>query len=271
MKKIEKNYIYKYIIKLQSTGKYTFTFDELKKKFNALNCNALKKSLSRLIIDKKILSARKGFYVIIPPEYLNSGTLPPILFVDDLMKSINRNYYVGMLNSALFYGAGHQQPQELFVITDKPAIRDIKKKNISIKFITRKKLLIEGITEQKTDTGYVKISLPELTMIDLIQFQRKAGGLNRIVSIITEMKDKIDKKRLSELLTNNDIPCSVLQRLGYILESFLSVKDVSDSLYLTVKRYINRRTALNPFKKIKGFSSDNRWKVIINTGVEIEE
>ena len=64
--------------------------------------------------------------MIITPEYAQSGMLPATLFIDDLMKSLNRKYYIGLHSAAALYGAAHQQPMEFFVITENPPLRNIK-------------------------------------------------------------------------------------------------------------------------------------------------
>ncbi len=271
MNRAKKHYLLNYIIGLQSKGQYSFSLDDLRKSFPNSPYNTLKKALWRLITSKKLAGVRKGFFVIVPPEYLNSGILPPILFIDDMMKFINRRYYVGMLNSAVLHGASHQQPQDLFVITERPAMRDIKKAGIRIRFLIRKDFFSEGIIEQKTDTGYVKISSPELTAFDLIQFQKQAGGLNRVASIINEMIDSMDAEKLKRIAVNKHIPCSAAQRLGYVLENAVSNKELADKLFNAVTKRIKRRIALNPSKKIKGYPANNRWKIIVNTKLEIEE
>lgn len=81
--------------------------------------NAVKKALQRAKQKKGIALIRKEFYIIVPPEYRQLGILPPVLFIADLMRFLNRNYYTGLLNAAVFYGAAHQQPQEFFCYYNK--------------------------------------------------------------------------------------------------------------------------------------------------------
>ena len=88
----------------------------------------------------RICSVRRNFYVIIPPEYLSQRILPPTLFIDDLMKFAEKPYYVGLLNAAGFYGASHQQPQEFFVVTVKPALRTVSVRGIIINFVITNKI-----------------------------------------------------------------------------------------------------------------------------------
>jgi predicted transcriptional regulator of viral defense system len=72
----------------------------------------------------------RGFYVIIPPDYSKQGIIPPYLYIDDLMKSLDTPCYVGLLSAAALYGAAHQQPTVYTVITQSPAPRSIDKLKI---------------------------------------------------------------------------------------------------------------------------------------------
>ena len=65
----------------------------------------------------KICSVWQGLYAIIPVEYSSVGMIPPVLYIDDLMKYLGRPYYISLLSAAVFYGAAHQRPQEFSVIT----------------------------------------------------------------------------------------------------------------------------------------------------------
>ncbi|MEI9912620.1 MAG: type IV toxin-antitoxin system AbiEi family antitoxin [Bacteroidota bacterium] len=112
------NYLEDYLNKIRSQGRYAFTWIELKDQFD-ISDKALNQTLYRLKIKKKIAQIRKGFYAIITPEYSRQGMLPVNLFIDDLMKSLNKRYYVGLISAAALHGAAHQQPMEFFVITEK--------------------------------------------------------------------------------------------------------------------------------------------------------
>ena len=132
MKKTEQkshNYLEKYIDSIRSVGRYSFTLEELQNEFN-ISYRALKQNLYRLKSKNQIAQVRQGFYVIIPPEYSNQGMLPAYLFIDDLMKSLNKPYYVGLLSAAALHGAAHQQPMEYFVIVQTPAPRSIHNKKL---------------------------------------------------------------------------------------------------------------------------------------------
>ncbi len=66
------NYLDKYLKEVRTQGRYAFTVNELKNRFN-LSYPALRQNLFRLKLKKEIALIRQGFYVIIPPEYSKHG------------------------------------------------------------------------------------------------------------------------------------------------------------------------------------------------------
>lgn len=116
MTKTTYNYISAYLTQVQSEGRYTISLEELRNKFNVSE-KALLQNIYRLKSKKTLAQVRKEFYVIIPPQYLNRGMIPPTLFIDDMMKHLDKEYYVGLFSAAALHGAGHQQPMEFQVVT----------------------------------------------------------------------------------------------------------------------------------------------------------
>ena len=84
---------------------------------------------------------RHGFYVIVSPEYGFKGVVPPTEYIDQLMKYLGREYYVGLLNAAAFQGAAYQQPQIFSVIVNTDNLRGKVKKGVKINFIAKKTFL----------------------------------------------------------------------------------------------------------------------------------
>ena len=122
------------------------------------------------------------------------GTMPVVLYVDDLMKYLKRDYYVGLLSAGQLHGAAHQQIQVSYVMTELPALHDINKDKVSIIFTSIKNWPKSGITEKKTDTGMIKVSSPALTALDLIKYQKKLGGLNKISTVLEEIAEEVKEK-----------------------------------------------------------------------------
>lgn len=261
-----------WIDELLSKGKTSFTTSQLKDYYVRLSDVAIKRSLDRLVEKQKIVSLSKGYYIIVPPQYYSRGILPPPLFIDGLMQYLERPYYVGLLNAAAFYGAAHQQPQEYFVFTDFPVIKPTKKKNLKINYISRKKINENILEKRNTESGYLKISSPELTAIDLIQFEKRIGGLNRATTVLDELVESVRPEMINEELLS-EVSVTAIQRLGFLLEKELSKKEIADHLFEQSKKagLSFFRIPLKLSETTKGFHSDERWKVIVNTEIEIDE
>lgn len=258
-----KYYLEDYIAQVQSEGKLYFTLEDLKRKFDANYETAIKFSLNKIFRKGKIVSAYKGFYIIVPPEYRSRKVIPPELFIDQLFAYLEREYYVGLLSAATMHGASHQQVMEYFVIIDKPAIRTTKVENLKINYVVKKSIPQKGIDKRKTDAGYINISNPELTAIDLIAYQNRVGGINRVSTVLYELSESISPAGLNEFL-NDDVPISVLQRLGYIFDVVLKQKDLAVEIknFLSDKKIF--RIPLKPGYKKVGFEVNEDWKVIQN-------
>jgi len=138
---------------------------------------------------------------------------------------------------------------------------------ISIKVIPEK--LLET---RKTESGYLKISNPVLTATDLIQFEKRVGGLSRVATVLNELAEVIKPEDFNTLLIENT-SVTVLQRLGYVLDKIIENKLLADALF-EILIQTNAKLFRIPLKAsapFKDFYSDERWKVIVNTKIEIDE
>src|SRR5579885_2293997 len=122
-----------FIEALQSSGRYVFTKEEAHRALR-LSDIALKNALWRLVRSGRVASPRRGFYVVVPPEYKAAGSIPPSWFIRELMTYLDRPYYVGLLSAAALHGAAHQAPHELQVVTDRP-LRIVEIGQVRIRFV----------------------------------------------------------------------------------------------------------------------------------------
>lgn len=257
---------------LLARGSYGFATEALQQEIPSYSDIAIKRALSRLSAKGKIVSLHKGYYLLVPPQYASKGILPPPLFLDAFMKYLQRPYYVSLLNAAAFHGASHQQPQEYFVMTDFPVLRPTRKKGLQVNYISIKEFPQSLIEQRKTEAGYLNISNPALTACDLIQFEKRVGGLNRATTVLNELVEVIKPDDFTHALLNH-VHVTTLQRLGYLLDNACSSTELANALFEAMKRENLRlfRIPLKSSGKTKGFSSDNRWKVVVNTEIEIDE
>jgi predicted transcriptional regulator of viral defense system len=257
---------------LLQRGRIAFSVEQLREAYPNYTDVALKLILNRLFKKGKAISIHKGFYLIISPQYASRGVLPPSLYLETLMKYLNRPYYLGLLNAASFYGAAHQQPQEFFVFTNYPQLRPINKKGIKVNYISVKEIPANLLEERKTESGYLKISSPELTAADLVQFEKKIGGLSRSSTVLNELCEEIKLENINEQFLKQ-IPVATLQRLGYILDKILQKQEIASKIYNeSLKSGIKfQKVALRASQKRNEFPFDEKWKIIINTEIEFEE
>jgi predicted transcriptional regulator of viral defense system len=250
--------------RFQESGRYTFSREEALKKLS-LNTESLKKAISRLAAKDRIAVPRRGFYVVVPLEYRIAGAPPASWFIDQLMLHLGRPYYVGLLSAAALFGAAHQQPQEYQVVTDQPQ-RLMHVGRNRIRFLVKRNAAKVAIEEHKTDTGTIRVSTPEATAIDLFRYTAVAGGLDNVATLLSELAERIDERRLIEA-AKADGEMAFLQRLGYILENF-APGGHSSKLAEWVNERNPRNAPLNPGKPIKGQPVNRRWRIIVNDIIE---
>lgn len=264
--------IREWILDLPKRGKITFSLEELEAHFPQITANNKRVSLWRMVEAGKIQSVWKGFYVVIPIEYELKGSVPPIVYIDQLMHYLQRDYYIGLLNAAAFYGASHQQSQELTIVTDKGNYRDKQKNGVKINFVGRKEIPQTYIRQKTTKTGYINISSPELTAMDLLFYQHEIGGLSRAGTVLDELAEELDFSRID---TNffSFFPTTTIQRLGYILDEILGYDKIAETLLEKALQagLSFRKTLLKPENEESQSSYNKRWKLVINEEIEIDE
>jgi predicted transcriptional regulator of viral defense system len=258
------NYLEEYMDSVRAKGRYAFTFDELKDKLKVTD-KAILQNLYRLKAKKKIVTIRKGFYTILPAEYSNYGIIPSNMYIDDLMGSLNKNYYLGLISAAALYGASHQQSMETFVITEKPALRDIITKNLKINFLVKKEWNKEDIKQMKTDAGYINVSSPERTALDLLYYVDKLG-MNRVITILKELIEVIKPSILAKTAKNYS-QMATIQRLGYLLEYELEAYKLSQAIFEIIADKKGKNILLMPGKNKIGVAN-SKWRIINNIKIE---
>lgn len=257
-----------YIEQLLAKGKCTFTLDDAQK--------ALEKSRAAIILSiehlrqrQKVVSPAKGFYVILTPEYRIYGCLPAEYFIPYLMQFWQEPYYACLVTAASYHGAAHQQPQT-FQVMIKQYRKPIICGKVKIDFIANKNIGIcptQSITTQRSN---LIIATPETTAMDLVNYPKQCGGLNRIVTILDELREVIKEKELLDLI-EAEPHHFWKQRLGYILEK-LGAKNLAQIILQHLQKL--KRTDYIPLdvshisKNSAGYTKGKDWKIIENTTME---
>jgi predicted transcriptional regulator of viral defense system len=220
-----------YLTRLLSQGQVVFSSVQAREALG-IGQGALLDAAEKQQRRGNLISPRRGFYVIVPPQFLAFGAPPPSWYIDSLLLHESRPYYVGLLKAAEVHGATHQAVMEFQVITDKQ-LPKIKAGRSAIAFYYRKDLgaVADGLEDYKTDTGRMKISCVELTALDLLRYPHAAGGLNHIATVLLDLAARVDPIRLAAL--SGAFQRSVSQRLGYLLGR-LGHQDSANLLHETV-------------------------------------
>ncbi len=251
-------------------GNYLFTKDDVTHSFPLKNQNYLRTNISRLTKKGVIISPWRNFYVAVPEEYRLKGVVPPLFYIDSMMRFFGMPYYVALLSAASLYGAAHQVPQFFMVMTNDD-IRSIDRNGIRIVFVSRKRIPTTFLAKKRVQTGDVNVSSPALTTLDLIEYERNIGGLGRACEVLVELMEKVDFIDIGEDFYNiSQIP--VYQRLGYLLEEVLGEKKQADLLFEGCKKagLVFRKTPLKKGKATQQ-AAVTRWKMQVNTEIEMDE
>ncbi len=252
---------------LQASGEYTFT---RKQALGILKTSggAFKKAAARLVAKRRLAMPRRGFFVIVPIEYRVAGSPPPDWFVDGLMKYMGQPYYVGLLSAAAIYGAAHQQPQELQVVTSVPS-RPARAGRARLRFFMKKDIAETPVSEVKTDTGMMKISSAEATALDLVRYLQAAGGLDSVAAVLSDLRERLSPEGLVQA-ARAGLSLSCAQRAGFLLD-LTGPEDLTVPLQRWVASKGPRMVPLRPGRRCAKCRVDQRWKIVINAQIEVEQ
>jgi len=220
--------------------------------------------LKRLVDRGQIFSPARGFYVPIPPEFRTWGSVPATHFVDAMMRHLDRRYYVGLLSAAELHGAAHQKPQVFQVMVERPLAARRNGRTL-LSFYARSRLAQVPTQPLITPTGYLVVSTPEATVLDLASRPADGGGLDNVATVLVELAEEgtLDIGALEAATKSSTV--SALRRVGWMLDRFTGL-DVTELRRQTAAA---APTMLDPHGGRRG-SIDADWGLIINSYVEPE-
>lgn len=260
-----------YLEKLRMSGRRHFSFQEIIRDLD-ISTNSAKSGLYRLKKENKIITPIKGLYVIVPPEHQSYGSLPAEELIPIMMKYINAEYYVALLSAATFYGAAHQKVFKFQVITNTRITHPLEFGQIKIEVISKKNLSDLPTQNFTVNTGYLKVASPELVAIDLLEYVQRCGGLNHVVTVLSELIESIEIKKLIELADKINAKYQ-LQRIGYILENIEIMDDdkkneIINGLAQYLEGKMERYVPLASNISGAGSPRCKKWKIIENIKIE---
>lgn len=250
----------------------TFSIEDVRETGMYSSEQILQNELYRLCSNKTIASVYRGFYVIIPVQYVLRGSVPATYYIDQLMAYFSKPYYVCMLSAAELLGAAHQRPQQFSVMTTFPKRRVVSTRNVIIDWFYREELPEDALITKNTETGTIRISNPLLTAADLVQYQQHVGGLSRVATILEELSEQINIKSQFASLASF-VKKVTWQRLGYILEHVVEENELADELYEQIRNLPGSLMYMPLSTSAEDNTSErnSRWKININVQIEKDD
>jgi predicted transcriptional regulator of viral defense system len=254
-----------YMTDLLASGRISFTRDEAIAALSVTPRGFLA-AAERLKRKGAVLNPRHGFYVVVPPQYLARGAPPPPWYIDDLMKHEGHPYYIGLLKAAELHGATHQAVMQFQIVTDK-RIPKIRAGRSILSFFYRRDMqaVSIAISDQKTDTGRMKVSSPELTGLDLLRYAHVAGTIDSIATVLTDLGAKMKAQPLQKLAPAFER--TVIQRLGYLLD-YVKYNEAAEGLHAYLQNekalsWVELDPAKRATKSSKPVERNPRWNVLV--------
>jgi predicted transcriptional regulator of viral defense system len=174
-------------------------------------------------------------------------------------------YYVGLLTAAQWHGASHFAIQETQVMAPRQ-MRPIQVGREKIRFFMKTDAVETPVETRNLDNGPIRVSTPEATAADLVDYIAATGGLNLVTTALAELAKKLKAGTLQTAVANGS-NIATAQRLGYFLEQV-----ADDSLTTPLARWVAkqhpRALPLDAKAPVKGAPFNERWRLWVNASVE---
>ena len=253
------------VVELASRGQYHFTSSEFRSALG-VSAAAANQSLWRLAKRGEIASPGRGFYVVVPPEYRALGCLPADQFIPALMAHRGIPYYAGLLSAAQYHGAAHHRPQVFQVMVERSR-PPISCGAVQVDYISRTRLAAVPLCTFNNPRGTIFVSTVEATVIDLVGYMGRAGGIDRVAGMLSELSDQIDPALLAKAAHSASVRWA--QRAGYLLE-FVGAGDRCAPLRKHVQESARNYTRLVPSATANGAARSRDWRLLVNATIEAE-
>ena len=256
-----------FLFEIQSNGRITFTLDELDGLL-PIKRSSISRALNRLTQKRAIVPVKSGFYAILLPTEKKQGMPAPKRFIHQLMAHLDKPYYVSLLTAAAWHGAAHHAPMTFYVTTEYPAIKNIRKKGVHVHFVFTSKFPAQGIIQTKTDVGFVQVSSPALTMLDIIKYESSVGRLERSAEVIYELADLVTVDALEPLFPF--FSTRTLQRLGYILDKVAGESRLHPAVSSFLKNHSLKYIPLISNYNGPMIERNDKWRIEVNEEIQVE-
>lgn len=249
---------------LLSHGIASATTDEIAK-FIDVPANQVRQRMVPLMKRSEMVSPARGLWVPVSPEYREWGGPEAISYIDELMRHLNTDYYVGWMTASSLLGASHHASQVFQVATSKTVANRVIGRS-DLMFYRRSNAATLPVFRFKTKSGFAKVSTRAATMLSITNDMDLAAGPNNVTNIIIELSET-DELYIPEIAGCAHLfPVSALRRLGWMLENYADEQDLSALLDISQAS----ETKLSKLSMYDAYSGriDKKWSLDINTRIE---
>ncbi len=246
----------------QAHGKLVGALDELARDAG-LSRLAARRQFERLASKVVQLPGRPSLLLTVPPEDRPRGAPPVAAWLHDYMSRRAPHYYVGLLSAAALHGSSSQVPLVMQVIVPQP-LRAFEVGRLRVEFITKRRADRTPLSVLTGLAAPMNVSTPAATLLDLVAFSRRVGGIARVLEIAEGLKPKLSAHDLRDVLLAG-VPTPVMQRTGYLLERL-----ECPSLPSIVERFLPSTCAWVPLQARTPASRAlgvERWRLLDNVGL----
>jgi len=229
-----------------------------------LSVTAARNQLLRLKDRVTRVSPRHRFFLIVSPEHRAVGAPPVAWWLHDYFQWLGAPYYLALQSAASSLGSNPQALQVTQVMTKQPR-RPVEIGRIRIQFFVKR--TVEQTPTQPLANAYapLKVSTPEATAFDLVQYATRIGGIGRVAETIVQLLPLMRPTELRRVLKIENEPATA-QRLGFVLEKLRAV-----DLAKVVQNWLPSNLKFVPLVPgLPGAAAESkRWR-ILNNAVEFE-
>jgi hypothetical protein len=250
-----------FVEKVQAGGRLFFSADEVPE---APGSRAVEAGLRRLASKGAVqrLMTRSPAFVIVPPEHRSMGLPPVEWWLDDFMKHLGENYYLGLLSAAAEAGSSHFAVMETQVVVSR-WMRPIECERLRIRFFQRSHIPDDLVSTRQGLWAPLRIGGPALTAVDLAAYSPCSPG--QTLLILADLAASISRRDLRKALeAGGTVPAA--QRLGFLLD-----RAGQGNLASTVRGWLEgRKLPVVPLDPGGGQAElETDWNIVMNANLDV--
>lgn len=246
----------------QARGKLVGALDELAREAG-LSRLAARRQFERLAPRAVQLPGRPSLLLTVPAEDRPRGAPPVAAWLHDYMSHRAPHYYVGLLSAAALHGSSSQVPLATQVVVPHP-LQSFELGRLRVEFIAKRRADLTPLSVLPGLAAPMNVSSPAATLLDLIAFSRRVGGMGRVFEIAEGLKPKLTPHDLREALLAG-VPTPVMQRTGHLLEhlGYPSLVSVVERVLPATRAWVALQTGTSAHRAPRV----DRWRLLDNVSL----